>query len=173
MKPNSSVSIDFLRNCLPLSKWWIMLKLCMNSLKQFSIICKMQQQDKWAASWQNQQCCCAPSEDSAQHGHPPSLIRVFAVRMKKAWVLSYPLSAQRRSDWKDAQADLSLSWAPTRFVCFVVMRLKYVSDYFKPKDVHGIRVMASVFGLISVLRPFNTFYVISGAVSYPNHTVSM
>ena len=28
--------------------------------------------------------------------HPPSLIRVFAVRMKKAWVLSYPLSAQRR-----------------------------------------------------------------------------
>ena len=25
--------------------------------------------------------------------------------------------------------------------------------------------------LISVLWPFNTFYVISGAVSYPNHTV--
>ena len=38
----------------------------------------------------------APSEDSDQPGHPPSLIRVFAVRMKKAWVLSYPLSAQRR-----------------------------------------------------------------------------
>ena len=30
---------------------------------------------------------CAPSEDSDQSGHPPSLIRVFAVRMKKAWVL--------------------------------------------------------------------------------------
>ena len=39
---------------------------------------------------------CAPSEDSDQPGHPPSLIRVFAVRMKKAWVLSYLLSAQRR-----------------------------------------------------------------------------
>ena len=26
----------------------------------------------------------------------PSLIRVFAIRMKKPWVLSYPLSAQRR-----------------------------------------------------------------------------
>ena len=38
----------------------------------------------------------APSEDSNQPGHPPSLIRVFAARMKKAWVLSYPLSAQRR-----------------------------------------------------------------------------
>ena len=45
---------------------------------------------------------CAPSEE--QPGHPPSLIRVFAVRMKKAWVLSYSLSAQRRlcSDWADA-----------------------------------------------------------------------
>ena len=34
----------------------------------------------WAASWQNQQCDFAPSEDSDQPGHPPSLIRVFAVR---------------------------------------------------------------------------------------------
>ena len=36
------------------------------------------------------------------------IIRVFAVRKKKAWVLSHPLSAQRRlwSDWADAQADL-------------------------------------------------------------------
>ena len=39
---------------------------------------------------------CVPIEDSDQSGHPPSLIRVFAVRMKKAWALSYPLSAQRR-----------------------------------------------------------------------------
>ena len=39
---------------------------------------------------------CAPSEDSDQPGHPPSLIRVFAVRMKKAWVLTYPLNAYRR-----------------------------------------------------------------------------
>ena len=56
---------------------------------------------------------CAPSEDSDQPWHPPSLIRVFAVRMKKAWVLSYPLSTQRRLwlDWADAQTDLSLRWA--------------------------------------------------------------
>ena len=39
---------------------------------------------------------CAPSEESDQPGHPPSLIRVFAVRIKKAWVLIYPLSQQRR-----------------------------------------------------------------------------
>ena len=38
---------------------------------------------------------------------------VFAVRMKKAWVLNYPLSAQRRrwSNWADAHAILLvLSW---------------------------------------------------------------
>ena len=63
---------------------------------------------------------CAPSEDSDQPGHPPSLIRVFAIRMKKAWVRSYPLSGQRRlwSDWADAQADLSLRWAHTPFCRF-------------------------------------------------------
>ena len=39
-----------------------------------------------------------------------SLIRVFAVHMKKAWVLTDPLSGQRRlwSDWADAQSDQSL-----------------------------------------------------------------
>ena len=45
--------------------------------------------------------------------------------MRNAWVLSYPLSAQRRlwSDWADAQADLSLRWANSHFVGFVVSRL--------------------------------------------------
>ena len=39
---------------------------------------------------------CAFSKDADQPGHPPSPIRVFAVCMKKGWVLGYPLSAQRR-----------------------------------------------------------------------------
>ena len=75
----------------------------------------------WAATWQNQQCGSAPSDDS-EPGHPPSLIRVFAVRTKKHWVLSYPLSAQRRlcSDRADAQADQSLRWVHTHFVGFVM-----------------------------------------------------
>ena len=74
----------------------------------------------WVVSWQNQQNDCAPSEDSDQPGHPPSLIRVFAVRMKKARGLSYPMSALRRfwSDWADAQADLSLRWAHSSFCRF-------------------------------------------------------
>ena len=79
----------------------------------------------WATSWQNQQNDSAPSEDSDQPGHPPSLIRVFAVRVKKACVLSYPLSAERRlwSDWADAQADLSLRWAHSHYVGFDMRRL--------------------------------------------------
>ena len=45
--------------------------------------------------------------------------------MKKAWVLSYQLSAQWKlwSDWADAQADLSLRWAHSHFVRFVMSRL--------------------------------------------------
>ena len=79
----------------------------------------------WAARRQNQQCGCAPSEDLDQPGHPPSLIRAFAVRMKKAWVRSYPLSRQWRlwSVWAEAQADLSLCWAHTHFVGFVMRQL--------------------------------------------------
>ena len=58
---------------------------------------------------------CGPREDSDQPGDLPSLIRVFAVRMKKPWILSYPMSAQRRllSDWVD-----------THFVCFIMLWLK-------------------------------------------------
>ena len=67
----------------------------------------------------------APSEDYDQ----PSLIRVFAVRMKKAWVLSYPLSAQRRhwSDWVNTLADLSLCWAHSHFIGFVMRWLIFKS----------------------------------------------
>ena len=41
---------------------------------------------------------CAPSEDSAQAGHPPSLIRVFDVRINKVWVLSYPVERSAKTN---------------------------------------------------------------------------
>ena len=80
----------------------------------------------WAATWQNQQNECAPSEDSDQPGRPPSLISVFAVRMKKPCVLRYPLSTERRlwSDWVDAQADPSLCWAHMPLCCHVMAHIK-------------------------------------------------
>ena len=79
---------------------------------------------KWAVTWQNQQSDCAPS-----------LIRVFAVRMKKSWVLSYPLSAQRRlwSDWVDAQADLSTMGAQSLcWFCHVVDQINVSHVLRKP-----------------------------------------
>ena len=76
----------------------------------------------------NHQNECAPSEDSDQLGHLPSLIRVFALRMKKAWILSYPISAQRRfwSDWAEGRMP-RLIWVfagrTCQFVGFVMSRL--------------------------------------------------
>ena len=75
-----------------------------------------------------------------------SVWSVFAVRLKKHWTLSYPLSPQRRlwSDWADAKADLSLRWAhvillvlswhgSTRLFCSSFSRLtKWLEDVFEP-----------------------------------------
>ena len=64
----------------------------------------------------------APNEDSDQPG--PSLISAFAA-WRKLGSLATQMSAQRRlwSDWADAQADLSLRWAHSHFVGFVMRRL--------------------------------------------------
>ena len=55
-----------------------------------------------------------------------------------------------------------------------VMNMTFISSS-EVKTIYFMRGEATNeiywFGLISVLRPFNTFYVISGAVSYSNHTV--
>ena len=82
---------------------------------------------KMSEDMRNQQNECAPSKDSDQPGHLPSLTKVFAIRMKKPWVLSYQLSAQRRlwSDLVVAQADLSRCWVHTYFVGFVMSWLKW------------------------------------------------
>ena len=50
--------------------------------------------------------------------HPPSLIRVFAVCMKKAWTLSYSLSTQRRL-WSES----SLGAQPHCWFCHEAAQL--------------------------------------------------
>ena len=91
----------------------------------------------------------APSEDSDQPGHLPSLIRVFAVCMKKAWVLSYSLSAQRRlsSDSAYAQADLSPCWVQRSF-CWVQwncwMTKKYCNDPKFSNSLHWTTVQTKI-----------------------------
>ena len=61
---------------------------------------------------------CAPSEDSDRLGHPPSLIRVFAVRSTGSWGHKLSSCGQRRL-WSDAQAVLFLRLAHNHFVSFV------------------------------------------------------
>ena len=80
--------------------------------------CDMTKLTKWVCTQQRLRSAWASAQSD----------RVFTVRMKKMGVLSYPLSSQRRlwSDWVDAQADLSLCWAHSHFVCFVMLRLNYV-----------------------------------------------
>ena len=71
---------------------------------------------------------CAPSEVSVQAGHPHSMIRAFAVRMKNPCIPGYPLSAQRAKTLirlGDAQADLSLRWAHKLVGC-AMLRLMYI-----------------------------------------------
>ena len=95
-----------------LSTW-----LAVTSFIQFIYILHL-----WAASWQNRHCGCAPSEDSDQPGHPPSLIRVFAVRMKKAWVLSYPLSTSEDSDQTGRMPRLIWVFAGRTVILLVLSR---------------------------------------------------
>ena len=61
---------------------------------------------------------CAPSEDSDQPGHPPSLIRVFAVRLIGSQGPKPSSSRQRNSDQTGRTCN---------FVGFVTMRLKFES----------------------------------------------
>ena len=71
---------------------------------------------------------CVPSEDSDQPGHPPSLIRVFAVRSVGSQGSKVFSCGQRRlwSDWADAQADLSLCWAHRSFCWFCLIYVDHV-----------------------------------------------
>ena len=75
----------------------------------------------WATTWQNQQNDWAPSEDSDQ----PSLSAWRNLRsLATHWVHS-----EDWSDWVDAQADLSLRWAHSHFVGFVMLRLILFSSF--------------------------------------------
>ena len=79
---------------------------------------------------------CAPSVDYDQPGHPPSLIRAFAMRSMGSWQPKASPCRQRRlwSDWVDAQAELSLHWVHISFCWFcrtvtqLFLRLKIQFD---------------------------------------------
>ena len=108
-----------------------------------SILMSVKTENIWATSWQNQQTGFAPSDDLDQPGHPPSLIRVFAVHSIGSLGPKVSSCGQRRlwSDWADAQADLSLRWAHSHFVGFVMRRLIWVAVRSRNKDNAVWRMM--------------------------------
>ena len=101
--------------------------------------------DIWAATWQNQQNKCAPSEDSDQPGHPPKL---SSYGQRRLW-----------SDWVDAQADLSLRWAHSHFVDFVISRLiLHYLQHVQHFQLSQLLVLVAVSSLEALECPSNQFY---------------
>ena len=70
---------------------------------------------------------CGQAETQISLGIRP-VWSVFAVRLKKAWVLSYPLSTQRKL-WS-AWADLSFRWAHIPFCrfCHVLAHMRVIDE---------------------------------------------
>ena len=73
--------------------------ICWWSVFSQLLIVSVEKQNNWARAWQNQQNIVRPTN---------TLIRVFAVCMKKHWDLDYPMSAQQRL-WSE-------SWLGARFI---------------------------------------------------------
>ena len=130
--------------------WWYMVTLSLqyHLLTGMSVKLDFSKSSICAATWQNQQNGMFAqrrlrSDWANQPGHSPSLIRVFAVRKKKAWILSYPLSAQRRlcSDWAGAQAGLSLRWAH-RSLCWFCHEaaLLFFFFFWKKQELYDVHL---------------------------------
>ena len=91
---------------------------------------------KWAASGQNQQCGCAPSEDSDQPGLLPSLIRVvWSESSLSAWRKPGSLATHwAHSEDSDQTGRMPrLIWVfagrTCHFVGFVMRRLKWNNSF--------------------------------------------
>ena len=90
----------------------------------------------WATTWQNQQSECAPSQDSDLPRHPPSLIKSLRCALKGYLRTQtfFMQTARLWLDWVDAQADLSLHWAHTHLVGFVMSWFNYLHFQSNPLD---------------------------------------
>ena len=135
---------------------------------------------QWATTRQNQQNDCAPSDDSDQPGHPPSLIRVFAVRMKKPWVLSYPLSASEDTDqtgrvprliWVFAGRTVTLlvlSYA-AHYSLFQTIRLEQnflnpITPLYEQKDADQPAQLCSPISVCIILYLHSAILIVSSSV---------
>ena len=84
---------------------------------------------------------CAPSEDSEQPGHPPSLTRVFAVC---STVAEDPVFLHADSEDSDQTGRMPrligvFAGRTDHFVSFVMRRLKYQMNPFNKKRLLGVK----------------------------------
>ena len=86
---------------------------------------------------------CAPSEDSDQPGHSPSLIRVFAVRMEKAYVFSYPSLGAQSFCWVCHEAAQIYLDDIIIFSKTFDEQIKRLENVFKQRGEHGLKLKVS------------------------------
>ena len=88
--------------------------------------------------------------------------RVFTVRMKKAWVLSYPLRAQQRlwSDSVDAQADLSLLGAQS--FCWFCHKVAQIIKRLEKAISENLKLWWNKFKSLCRVGPVYNFSSLSG-----------
>ena len=71
--------------------WTFLTTVCrLGRLEELNIVIKHIKKVNQLPHDRTDKMTCVNSEDSDQPGHPPSLIRVLAVCMKKHWGLGYP-----------------------------------------------------------------------------------
>ena len=89
----------------------------------------------WATSWQNQQSDCAPSEDSDQPWHPPSLISLRCALNGYLRSVKTLIRLGRCPDWSESSLgahaiSLVLSWGgSSMYSCPTSFGIKY--DHFR------------------------------------------
>ena len=84
-------------------------------------------------------------QDSDQPGHPPNLIRIFAVRLMKARILKLPSKRTVKTDKTGRMPRLIWVFAGRTcyFVGFVMMRLSYCSNNYIQEPCSVIHMLLS------------------------------
>ena len=96
---------------------------------------------------------CVSKEDSDQAGHPPSLIRVFAVR---TYLGTYWAHSEDWSDWADSHADLSLRWAHRSFCWFCHWTAHFMSVIKATKSIiYHVQRIQTVSKKYPLFAPFS------------------
>ena len=101
--------------------------------------------------------CCVHPAKTDQPGHPPSLIRIFTVRMKKAWFLCYPVSAQ----WRLIRLGGCPGWSESSLGAKVILLVLSWGSSVIQCDT---KIASVIFSGVRILRCFSNYSIISKGV---------